>query len=182
MDASPTVLAVASKATHKFSKDIQPAITLVAGFGVSGDAHYGTTVQHRYDKKRNPDAPNLRQVHLMSGELFEWLSGKGYSVGPGELGENITTSGLDILTLPEGTRLHLGADAVIELTGLREPCRLINSLGQDLMEVLKDCDTAGNLRRKAGVMSIVITGGEVRAGDVITVTLPDGPHKPMRTV
>lgn len=182
MSQSPSVLAVAAKASHKFSKDIKPVITLVAGFGVEGDAHFGETVQHRYDKKRNPDAPNLRQVHLMHAELFEWVAARGYTVGPGELGENITTHGLDILGLPEGTQLRLGDDAVVELTGLREPCRLINSLGQDLMDILKDPDEAGNLRRKAGIMSVVITGGDVRAGDPIKVILPPEPHKPMSTV
>lgn len=175
----PIVEAVASKAEHKFSKSIMPVITLVAGFGVSGDAHYGTTVQHRHDKKIDPMRPNLRQVHLMHAELFEEVAAMGYAVGPGDMGENITTRGLDILDLPVGTQLHLGETAIIELTGLRDPCRLLNALGAGFKAVMIQVMPDGSIRRKSGVMSIVLTGGDVRAGDNIRVALPSGAHVPL---
>ena len=175
----PIIEAVASKAEHKFSKDIMPVITLVAGFGVSGDAHYGTTVQHRYDKHKDPTRPNLRQVHLIHAELFEEVAALGYVVAPGDMGENITTRGLDILALPLGTQLHLGETAIVELTGLRDPCRLLNALGDGFKEVMKPVMADGSIHRKSGVMSIVLTGGDVRAGDSIRVVVPSGAHVPL---
>lgn len=175
-DIMGVVKAVCRKAAHKFSKDIKPVITLVAGFGVSGDAHYGKTVQHRYDKKKDPTRPNLRQVHLMHGELFDEVAAAGFAVGPGDMGENITTCGLDLLGLPLGTKLHLGADAVVQLTGLRDPCKLLNALGAGYKDAMTETLPDGTVRRKSGVMSIVITGGDVKAGDTVRAVLPDGPH------
>ncbi|WP_371395556.1 MOSC domain-containing protein [Fretibacter rubidus] len=168
------VEAVSRKATHKFSKDIVPVITLVAGLGVSGDAHFGKTVQHRYDKKKDPTRPNLRQVHLMHAELFDDVAKVGFTVGPGDMGENIATRGLNLLGLPVGTRLHLGDDAVVELTGLRDPCKLLNALGAGFKDVMKEVLPDGTVRRKSGVMSVVITGGEVKAGDTVRAVLPGG--------
>ena len=173
------VIAVSRKATHKFSKNNQLAIDLVAGFGVSGDAHYGQTVQHRYDKKKDPNRPNLRQVHLIQSELFDWVANKGYAIAPGDLGENITTRGIDLLALPLGTRLKLGESAIVELTGLRHPCKLINSLGQNLMDVMKDSTPKGEMRPKAGVMSVVIESGKIMPDDEVVVFLPNGPFVPL---
>lgn len=157
-------------------------IRLVAGHGVEGDAHFGTLVKHIHRVKQNPNQPNLRQVHLMHAELFDELRAQGFSVGPGEIGENITTRGLDILSLPRGTRLHIGKEAVVELTGLRSPCVQIDRFQAGLLEAVLDRDETGALIRKSGVMSIVITGGDVTRGDAIEVELPPEPRAPLLPV
>jgi MOSC domain-containing protein YiiM len=176
------VLGVHLAAGHHFSKEPQEAITLVAGEGVQGDAHAGSTVKHRSRVKRDPTAPNLRQVHLLHAELFDELVGKGFTVFPGDMGENITTRGIELLALPTGTRLAIGRDAVVELTGLRNPCAQINGFQQGLMDAVLDKDASGNLVRKAGVMGVVVQGGEVHAGDGVTVHLPAVPHEPLAPV
>jgi MOSC domain-containing protein YiiM len=150
--------------------------------GVAGDAHMGETVKHRYDARKDPTQPNLRQVHLMHAELFDELFAKGFVVRPGELGENITTSGIDLLALPAGTRLHLGASAVVEITGLRNPCIQIDKFQSGLMAATLDQDASGNLVRKTGVMSIVLSEGDVRPGDGIRVEIPAEPHRPLQPV
>jgi MOSC domain-containing protein YiiM len=142
----------------------------------------GETVKHRSRVRKDPTQPNLRQVHLMHAELFDELRAKGFHVKPGDLGENVTTSGLDLLTLPTGARLHLGATAVVEVTGLRNPCVQIDRFQDGLMAATLDKDANGNLVRKAGIMSIVLSGGDVRAGDAIGVELPGEPHQPLRPV
>lgn len=180
--AFPSVIAVARDDGHRFSKPTLDAITLVAGLGVDGDAHAGATVQHLSRVRRDPSAPNLRQVHLMHSELFDELAAKGHAVEPGALGENVTTSGLDILDLPRGTRLRLGEDAVVEVTGLRNPCSQINGLSPGLMKELVHVDDSGETVRLAGVMSIVLVGGVVRPGDAIDVVLPDGVLQPLQAV
>jgi MOSC domain-containing protein YiiM len=171
------VTAVSRSARHSFSKPTQLVIRLVAGQGVEGDAHMGETVKHRSRVARDPTQPNLRQVHLLHTELFEELRAAGFPVAPGELGENVTTRGLDLLGLPTGTRLRLGASAVVEVTGLRNPCVQIDKFQQGLMAAVLDRDAAGNLVRKAGVMAIVVAGGEVHPGDAITIELPPAPHQ-----
>lgn len=176
------VLAVHSDGSHHFSKQAQDAITLLEGLGVAGDAHAGVTVKHRSRVARDPGAPNLRQVHLLHAELFDELVGRGFAVFPGELGENVTTSGLDLLALPTGTRLVLGAQAEIELTGLRNPCSQIGRFQPGLCAAVLDHDAAGALVRKAGVMAVVLRGGEVRAGDTILVHLPPGLARPLQPV
>ncbi len=173
------MLAVSAGPRHAFSKPNQLSIRLVEGIGVEGDAHSGTTVKHRSRVARDATTPNLRQVHLMHAELFDELLAAGFRVGPGELGENVTTRGVDLLALPAGTRLHLGMTAVVELTGLRNPCYQIDDFQQGLMAATLDRDANGRLVRKAGVMSIVIAGGEVLRGDAIRVELPAGPHRAM---
>jgi MOSC domain-containing protein YiiM len=178
----PRVLAVARDDAHRFSKPVRTSITLLAGLGVEGDAHLGTTVQHLSRKRRDPDAPNLRQVHLVHSELHEELSGKGYAVAPGNLGENVTTAGVPLLDLPTGTRLHLGDEAVVELTGLRNPCIQIDVLGAGAMKAVLDRDADGNVVRKSGVMGVVITGGEVRPDDAVRVELPQGEHLALHPV
>src|SRR5262249_43027510 len=175
MNAMPAIVTAVSRSKiHAFSKRNELMIRLVAGLGVEGDAHMGERVKHRYHAAKNPDAPNLRQVHLMHEELFDELSTSGFKVGPGTIGENVTTRGLDLLALPKGTRLQLGPVAVIEITGLRNPCRQIDAFQRGLTAAVLRRDPEGRLIRKAGVMAIVITGGDVKAGDVITVELPVG--------
>jgi MOSC domain-containing protein YiiM len=173
---------VSSSPRHRFSKQPQDAIVLVAGHGVEGDAHAGATVQHRYVKRWRPHLPNLRQVHLLGTELLDELNGAGFSVGPGDLGENVLTAELALLDLPVGTRLELGDGAAVELTGLRTPCVLLDRFQAGLMPALLDRDADGGLVRRAGVMGVVVAGGEVRPGDGLRVTLPPGPHTPLPPV
>jgi MOSC domain-containing protein YiiM len=177
-----SVVAVSFRAGHHFSKTPGLSIRLLSGLGVAGDAHLGETVKHRSRVRKDPTQPNLRQVHLIHGELFDELRIKGYCVQPGDLGENVTTSGLDLLALPTGTRLHLGATAVVEVTGLRNPCIQIDTFRKGLMAATLDKDADGNLIRKAGVMSIVLADGDVRPGDPIEIILPDGPHRLLQPV
>lgn len=169
-------------AAHALGKHAASTIRLVAGVGVEGDVHGGSTVQHGSRVARDPTPPNLRQVHLIPAELHEELRARGFAVEAGAMGENVTTRGIDLLGLPTGTRLHLGADAVVELTGLRSPCRQLDGLQDGLMAAVLDRDADGNLVRKAGVMSIVVTGGDVHPSDPIIVALPDGPHTPLEPV
>jgi MOSC domain-containing protein YiiM len=171
-----TVVAVSLSPTHTFSKQNQPSVMLLEGLGVEGDAHSGVTVKHRSRVARDPNQLNLRQVHLIHSELHDELRGSGFDVLPGQMGENITTRGVDLLGLPTGTRLRLGEAAVVEITGLRNPCTQLDGLQQGLMAACLDRDEDGALVRKAGVMAIVLTGGEVRAGDQIVIELPLEPH------
>src|SRR5579884_3242889 len=177
-----TVAAVSRSPGHTMGKPNEPAIRLVAGLGVEGDAHAGETVKHRSRVARDPSQPNLRQVHLIHAELHEELRGRGLDVWPGEMGENVTTRGVDLLGLPTGTKLRLGDEAVVEVTGLRNPCGQLNGVRPGLMEATLDRDAAGNLIRKAGVMAVVLTGGEVRPGDPIVVELPPEPRRPLEPV
>ena len=168
------VTAVSRSKSHTFGKRNELMIRLVAGLGVEGDSHMGEKVKHRYHAAKNPDAPNLRQVHLMHEELFGELRAGGFNIGPGAIGENVTTRGIDLLALSKGARLRLGPEVVIEITGLRNPCRQIDAFQRGLTATVLSRDPAGRLIRKAGVMAIVITGGDVKAGDLITVELPVG--------
>jgi len=176
------VVAVASDRAHNFSKTLRESIMLVAGLGVAGDAHLGEKVQHLSRVKRDPDAPNLRQVHLIHAELHDELRSGGFAVEAGAMGENVTTRGVDLLALPLNARLHLGAEAIVEVKGLRNPCAQLDGLQDGLMQATLGRDAGGNLVRKAGVMGIVIAGGEVKAGDAIRVVLPPGPHVPLAPV
>jgi MOSC domain-containing protein YiiM len=173
------VSAVSRSGTHTFSKSNQESIQLLAGLGVEGDAHLGKTVKHRSRVAKDPTQPNLRQVHLIHSELFDELQSAGFSVSAGQLGENITTSGIDLLGLPASTRLHLGETAVIEVTGLRNPCAQIDRFQSGLMAALLDHDEKGDLIRKGGIMGIVLVSGTVRPGDLIRVELPEEPHHPL---
>ena len=176
------VTAVASNETHALGKPLRESIRLAPGLGVEGDCHRGATVQHRSRVARDPTQPNLRQVHLIHSELLDELKVAGFDLGPGEMGENVTTQGVDLLALPKGARLHLGSEAVIEVTGLRNPCRQLNRIQPGLMAATLTRDAAGNLHRKAGVMAIVLSGGEVRGGDPIRVELPAEPYQPLAPV
>ncbi|MFC5497509.1 MOSC domain-containing protein [Caenimonas terrae] len=183
MTAPPaSVVAVHRSGSHSFSKFAEDAVTLVPGIGVQGDAHSGTTVQHRSRVARDPSQPNLRQVHLLHAELFDELMEAGFPVWPGELGENLTTRGVDLLALATGTRLHLGESAVVEVTGLRNPCSQIDKFQRGLTAAVLDRDAAGNLVRKAGVMAVVLAGGQVRPGDVIRIEAPAGPLRALEPV
>jgi len=177
-----SIIAVSSRAGHHFSKAPCLSIRLLKGLGVAGDAHMGETVKHRSRVRKDPSQPNLRQVHLMHAELFDELRAKGFVVRPADLGENITTAGIDLLSLPAGTRLHLGASAVVEITGLRNPCIQIDDFQKGLMAATLDRDADGNLVRKAGIMSIVLADGDVRSGDAISVELPAAPHQALLPV
>lgn len=176
------VLAVSSSPVHEFSKDPRTSIMLLAGLGVEGDTHLGVTVQHRSRVARDPTQPNLRQVHLIHAELFAELAAKGFDIQPGQLGENITTQGLDLLGLPVGTELAIGPDAVVRVTGLRNPCVQIDRFSGGLTAAVLDRAPDGALVRKAGVMGVVLAGGMVRPGDTIGVTLPGLPHQPLAPV
>ncbi|MCU6481605.1 MOSC domain-containing protein [Arthrobacter sp. A2-55] len=175
MNDSPRVVAVHRDREHRFGKPLAAAIELLEGLGVAGDAHCGRTVQHRSRVRAGPTQPNLRQVHLMHGELFDWLAGRGFTVDPGALGENITTAGLDVLTLPRGALLHIGGRAVVEVTGLRNPCSQIEDFQPGLLRELVGRNDDGGIVRRAGIMGVVLRGGPVRAGDRIAVELPEGP-------
>jgi MOSC domain-containing protein YiiM len=177
-----TITAVSRSSTYTFSKPNQSSIRLLAGLGVEGDGHMGEKVKHRFRVAHDPDSPNLRQVHLIHAELLDELQTAGFTVLPGQMGENITTRGVDLLGLPAGARLHLGNTAVVEVTGLRDPCHQLDTFQPGLMAAVLDHDANGNLIRKAGVMSIVLAGGEVKPGDPIFVELPSGPYRPLETV
>ncbi|MDH6227094.1 MULTISPECIES: MOSC domain-containing protein [Streptomyces] len=180
MDA--TVVAVSRNEEYGFTKPNRESITLLAGLGVEGDVHAGVTVKHRSRVRQDPTQPNLRQVHLIHSELFDEVVSAGYVVAPGELGENITTRGVDLLGLPTGTLLRLGAEAVVEVTGLRNPCLQIDNFQRGLLKEVVGRDEAGEVIRKAGVMGVVRAGGVVRPGDAVTVTLPAEPHRPLEKV
>jgi MOSC domain-containing protein YiiM len=176
------VVAVSRSETHSFSKYNQPAIQLLEGLGVEGDAHAGTTVKHRSRVARDPRQPNFRQVHLIHAELHEELNGSGFNVSAGQMGENITSQGIDLLGLPTGTRLRLGDEAIIEITGLRTPCAQLDQIQVGLMAAVLGRDEQGKLIRKAGVMAVVVAGGLVRPGDAITIELPPTPHRPLEPI
>ena len=172
--SEPTVVAVCSKETPGVRKTPRDSVVLVAGHGVEGDYHAGSRVRHRPRAARDPEQPNLRQVHLMHAELFDELAPLGIAVAPGDMGENITTRGLPILDLSPGTRLHLGATAVIEITGCRNPCAQLNGIDERLLAQVAQKAEDGSIIRKAGVMAIVLEGGVVRPGDTIRVEVPAG--------
>lgn len=177
-----TVTTVSSSGTYSFTKPNRPSIRLLAGLGVEGDVHAGVTVKHRFRMEKDPSQLNLRQVHLIHEELFEELRGAGFTVAPGELGENVTTRGIDLLGLPTGARLRLGDEAVVEITGLRNPCAQIDTYQKGLLKQVVGRGEDGAVAYRSGVMSVVREGGTVRPGDSIEVELPDGPHQPLRIV
>jgi MOSC domain-containing protein YiiM len=176
------VTSVSCSPAHGVSKATRSAIQLVAGLGVDGDAHLGVTVQHRSRVTRDPGLPNLRQVHLIHAELHDELSAAGFAVAPGVMGENITTRGVDLLALPRGARLDIGPTAILEVTGLRNPCRQLDGIHIGLMSATLARDAEGNAIRKAGIMAIVLVSGEVRPGDTIEVQLPPKPHDALKPV
>ena len=176
------VVAVCCSSTHSFGKPPLAAIRLLAGLGVEGDAHLGRTVKHRSHVAADPTQPNLRQVHVIHTELHDELRASGFGVSPGQMGENITTRGVDLLALPIGTLLRLGPEAIVEVTGLRNPCTQLDAFQPGLMVAVLDRDESGRLIRKAGIMGVVRVGGVVRPGDVVDVELPPPPHRPLDRV
>ncbi|MEU1352065.1 MOSC domain-containing protein [Streptomyces sp. NPDC005795] len=181
--ATARVTAVSSEGTYSFSKPNRAGITLVEGLGVEDDVHAGETIRHQFRMTYEPGLLNLRQVHLMHEELFDSLAGKGYAVAAGELGENISTRGIDLLGLPTGALLHLGEEAIVEVTGLRNPCSKINTFRPGLLNEMFEIDVAtGDFTFRSGIMGVVRRGGRVRPGDAIGVVLPDGPHRPLERV
>ncbi|MDZ4369423.1 MAG: MOSC domain-containing protein [Afipia sp.] len=177
-----TIVAVARDDRHRFSKPVLSSIRLLASLGIEGDAHCGRTVKHRSRVAVDPTQPNLRQVHLIHVELFDELAAGGFSLRPGDMGENITTRGIDLLSLPVGARLQLGDEALVEITGLRNPCAQIEAFQPGLLKAVLGRDANGGLIRKAGIMGIVLEGGEVRPGDSVGVNLPALPHRALERV
>lgn len=175
-------VAVSRSPTHTLCKANRPSIRLLAGLGVEADAHQGVNVKHRSRVARDPCQPNLRQVHLLHSELHAELKGAGFELTPGQLGENVTTRGIDLLSLPRGTKLQLGDSAVVEVTGLRNPCAQLEEIQPGLMAATLDRDERGALVRKAGVMAVVLESGDVAAGDPIRIELPPAPHAPLQPV
>jgi MOSC domain-containing protein YiiM len=176
------VLSVGRDAGHGFSKTACADIRLLAGLGVEGDAHCGETVKHRSRVAADPTQPNLRQVHLLPAELLAELAVSGIEIGPGQMGENVLTQGLDLIGLPVGARLRLGGEALVEVTGLRNPCYQMDDFRPGLLAAVLGRDADGGLIRKAGVMAVVLQGGIVRAGDAIAVALPAPPHRALERV
>lgn len=179
---NPHVVSVSLSGTHDFSKSAVAQVKLLAGLGVEGDAHKGVTVQHRSRVAQDPTQPNLRQVHLIHAELFDELAGKGFAVAAGQLGENITTSGIDLLALPVDAELHIGSSAIVKLTGLRNPCAQLDNFQPGLTAAVLDRAPDGKLIRKAGIMGVVVAGGAVSAGDAIRINLPPEPHRALERV
>ncbi|MEU6029081.1 MOSC domain-containing protein [Streptomyces tauricus] len=177
-----SVVAVSSNAVYSFSKPNRESITLLAGLGVEGDVHAGVTVKHRFRMRKDPSQPNLRQVHLIHEELFDEVRDAGFEVAAGELGENVTTRGIDLLGLPTGTLLRLGDEAVVEVTGLRNPCAQIDTFRKGLMKQVVGRGEDGKVLVRSGIMGVVVTGGPVRPGDPVEVELPAGPHLPLEIV
>ncbi len=180
--AKASVLAVARDAGHNFSKPVCDSINVVTGLGVEGDAHYGKLIQHLYRIKKEPNDPNLRQIHLIHRELHEELRAKGFDIAPGDMGENVTTQGIDLLGLPRGTVLKFGEEAAVEITGLRNPCYQLNDFREGLMKACLDKAEDGSVIFKSGIMGIILKDGTIKPGDQIRVELPDGPHTPLDLV
>lgn len=176
------VTAVSRSAGHTLIKPNVDIIRLLAGRGVEADAHSGITVKHRSRVARDSSQPNLRQVHLIHAELHDMLKEQGFAVSAGQMGENVTTRGVDLLGLPTGARLHLGDMAIVEVTGLRNPCAQLDRIQPGLMGATLERAQDGSLVRKAGIMAVVLAGGDVRPGDPIRVELPPDPHLPLAPV
>ena len=176
------ITAVSASATHSMAKPNHASIRLIEGLGVEGDAHSGATVKHQSRVAKNPAQPNLRQVHLMHAEMFDELRAGGFDIAAGQMGETVTTRGIHLLGLPKGTRLKMGNAAVVEVTGLRNPCYQLDGIAPGLMKALVGRDEDGGNVLKSGVMSVVLSGGEVRPGDPVIVELPEGLHTPLEMV
>jgi len=185
-DQVGTVVAVHRAPKYQFSKDTAPSIHLLAGLGVEGDAHLGATVKHRSRVAKDPNQPNLRQVHLVMSELLDEVRAAGHEIREGQLGENITTSGIDMVALPVGSVLRIGDDALVALTGLRNPCKQIRDVGDGVLKMMfvdgERYGRPGEQVGRTGVMGVVLNAGEVKSGDAITVRYPAGPHTPMKKI
>jgi hypothetical protein len=178
----PVVVAVSRSSGHGPDKANQAHVRLLEGIGVEDDAHFAAKVQHLSRVARDPEQPNLRQVHLIHAELHDELRAAGFAVAAGRMGENVTTRGVDLLGLSAGTRLRLGGEAVVEITGLRNPCKQLDGIQPGLMAATQDRDENGVLVRKAGVMAVVAASGEVHPGDSIRVEPPAEAHRALEPV
>ena len=176
-----TVVGVHRRSAHAFSKQPVADIELVSGHGVRDDAHFGVTIQHLSRVAKDPAQPNLRQVHLLQAELLDELTTRGFAIDAGQLGENITTRGVDLLGLSSGSLIHIGDTVVVRVTGLRNPCAQIDAFHAGLLQAVLDRAPDGRLIRRAGIMGVVETGGVVRAGDPLIVS-PCTPHLPLQVV
>ena len=176
------VVAVSVSAKHGFCKDNAVSIKLIENFGVEGDAHAGEKIKHIYLAKKDPSRPNIRQIHLIPMELLAEVAKKGFLVNPGQLGENITTRGIDLIKLPVATKLHIGEQAVVQVTALRNPCPQINHFQKGLLKEMATKDPEGKVVRKAGVMGIVLVGGTVKPTDKVRIELPVSGHKPLEYI
>jgi hypothetical protein len=177
-----TVRALHRSAEYTFSKETCPSLELIAGIGVADDVHAGAAVRHRSRVERDPLQPNLRQVHLFDSELLDLLSGEGFALTPGVLGENITTSGLAALSLPTGTLLRVGPKALLALTGIRNPCAQIEARFPGLLKRMVHRTELGDLVRLTGAMAVVVQPGTIHEGDRIAVQLPPGDPQPLQLV
>jgi MOSC domain-containing protein YiiM len=182
VDYAASVESVSRDDRHRFSKPAVNEIVLLDGLGVEGDAHCGVTTQHRYLKKRDPTLPNLCQVHLLPAELYDDLTEAGWTVDAGSLGENVTTRGIDLMSLSTGTLVRLGPDAVVEITGRRSPCSQINKFEPGMLKAVFGPDATGRSASRAGIMGIVVSGGTVRPGDEVSFTVPAGPFRELAPV
>jgi len=177
-----SIVAVSRDDRHRFSKPVVEEVVLLEGLGIEGDAHCGATTQHRYLLEKDPGRANLCQVHLIGVELYEDLVRDGWSIAPGQLGENLTTRGVDLMALPTGSILHLGPDARVEITGKRSPCSQINGFQPGLVKAVFGVDASGRRASRAGIMGIVLSGGVVRSSEEVRVELPEGPFRPLVAV
>lgn len=178
----PRVVSLSRSAAHTFTKAPCTMLRLITGLGVAGDAHAGSTVKHRSRVARDPTQPNLRQVHVIPSELLVELSRQGFDIRPGDIGENVLTAGIDLFALPRGTLLRLGADAEIEITGLRNPCHQLDGFRAGLMQALLPRDENGKVTLRGGIMAVVVRGGTVHIDDAVAVTLPTPPHQALQRV
>ncbi len=179
---SGSVIAVCSRDAHLFSKENREEIELIKNFGINGDAHAGMYVKHRSRVKKNPKQLNLRQVHLIPIELLNEMKQHRYDLHPGDLGENITTSGIDLINLPLNSQINIGEEVVLEVKGLRDPCKQIEAFKEGLLKKMITKDADGNLIRKTGIMTIVLGGGIVKPNDKIEVVLPKKPYHKLEVV
>jgi len=179
---SGKVHSLSSSAQHSFSKHTTHQVEVIKGIGIKGDAHAGVKVKHRSRVAKDPNQPNLRQIHLIHLELLKELVAKGYTVNPGDLGENITTEGISILNLPKDTILKIGENVAIQITGLRNPCHQIDKFQKGLLKEVVGKNDAGDIIRMAGIMAIVLEGGMIKVNDEILVELPALPHQKLERV
>jgi len=185
-DLTGVVLAVHRSDEHTFAKPTVDSVTLLPGLGVEGDAHLGAQVKHRSRVAADPNQPNLRQVHLVMSELLDDVRAAGHEIEPGRLGENVTTTGIDLIGLPVGSMLRIGDTALVALTGLRNPCKQIRDVGDGVLKMMfvdgERYGRPGEQIGRTGVMGVVVAGGTVSAGDEIAVRYPAGVLTPMQKV
>jgi len=166
-----SVLSVSMSSSHGFSKRPTDYIYLLSGCGVQGDVHCSGAASSN----------NKRQVHLIASELLTELArkdskGRAYIISPGALGENITTKGIDLVGLNEGTRLHFGDGddhAIVRITGLRNPKKRLDEWPKGLLDRCAMKNKKGEITgRKIGVMGIVEEDGFVQPGHMVYVEKP----------